>query len=329
MKTLILILCACLFMVACSNNDPLPSPTNPPATPGLLDTLTAGWALDSLAGRPEVFDISFINSSLGYLSDETGISKSTDGGHTWSHIFDYPAGINIATTPDGKIFMVGFSTKIYSSTNGGASFDSIDLVGSGYLKDIFFTDNNNGFTRSSSLLYQTTNGGISWNQISSDIQSSGVDINHTLFFLDANTGFTASANCSFYSSGSINNWEQSLTTFPPNDFSGFTGVYATDANSVFLTNRNAEIYKSTDGGKNYSLLSSLPFVDTYYTDIQFIDSNTGYMCYANKVYKTTNGGVSWQVVATVASTKFNEVYFLDANHGWACGENGTILIYNQ
>jgi photosystem II stability/assembly factor-like uncharacterized protein len=59
-----------------------------------------------------------------------------------------------------------------------------------------------------------------------------------------------------------------------------------------------------------------------WTDIQFIDSDTGYVCYKKKLYKTTDGGDNWQPVVSMENDKLIEIYFTDATHGWACGDGG-------
>jgi photosystem II stability/assembly factor-like uncharacterized protein len=68
-----------------------------------------------------------------------------------------------------------------------------------------------------------------------------------------------------------------------------------------------------------------------FTDIQFIDSKTGYILgYSGLLYKTENGGQSWNRLKinkgrTLHRGYYNDLYFADNRHGFICGNNGIIL----
>ena len=49
--------------------------------------------------------------------------------------------------------------------------------------------------------------------------------------------------------------------------------------------------KSIDGGQNWTLINNNVFM----TNFCFKDENTGWYCYQNKIYKTIDGGVNWNL----------------------------------
>lgn len=61
-------------------------------------------------------------------------------------------------------------------------------------------------------------------------------------------------------------------------------------------------------------------------DVQFIDSQTGWVVGENgTILKTTNGGTSWSSQTSGLSQDLYAVFFINASTGWACGDAGKIL----
>ncbi len=61
--------------------------------------------------------------------------------------------------------------------------------------------------------------------------------------------------------------------------------------------------------------------------IYFIDSFTGWILDEfGKIYKSTDGGITWQNQQSGVISGLNSLYFVNDCTGWVVGENGTILI---
>ncbi|MFC2092831.1 T9SS type A sorting domain-containing protein [Bacteroidota bacterium] len=139
--------------------------------------------------------------------------------------------------------------------------------------------------------YKTTNGGLNWTLISS---GSNCYIN-TFQFIDELTG---------YAGGGY--------TGPPPDF-----------------DKGKFILKTTNGGVNWTTVSYLIITampsDMDYTDLYFINSNTGWAC-ANdgQISKTTNGGTNFTIHAMTPYFKKKAIYFVNSQTGWTAGESGKI-----
>ena len=90
-----------------------------------------------------------------------------------------------------------------------------------------------------------------------------------------------------------------------------------------------KIYKSVNGGTDFLQVAQLPPGATRaIPDLHFVNDNTGYVNAGNRIYKTIDGGLTWQVVVALGNDRIIEIHFTDANHGWACG-GGTILRFNN
>lgn len=61
-------------------------------------------------------------------------------------------------------------------------------------------------------------------------------------------------------------------------------------------------------------------------DVQFIDSQTGWVVGDNgTILKTTNGGLLWSAQTSGLTQDLYAVFFINSNTGWLCGDAGKIL----
>ena len=317
----ILLTCSC----SKSNND-TPTPTPPVDTTTLVkpDTLTAGWSKIKI-DTASLYDVFFSNNTVGYSITGNGrLYKSIDGGLTWNLKNNVGQVINMSVTNNGNIHIVGgfVPSVIYSSVNGGTSFSTTPLNVGNNAFDVFFPDDNNGFTVCAGVLLQTTDGGINWAGVA---PTTGLSLSITgansLFFLNDSTGWICGDGKIFKTNGNLHSWTQSAFTGVPS-LNYIVNVYPISGSSVYAINyRN--FFKSVDGGNNFSLIHSFPYLgnaaSSIVPDIHFIDANTGYVNWGNRIYKTTNGGTSWTPVVSLGGSSYIvEIHFTDANHGWGC-----------
>ncbi|MEY2828463.1 MAG: hypothetical protein RIQ33_321 [Bacteroidota bacterium] len=62
--------------------------------------------------------------------------------------------------------------------------------------------------------------------------------------------------------------------------------------------------------------------------VQFVNNTTGFVAAFGAIYKTTNAGESWEILAAKGDN-FNGIFFLDAQTGFVIGSEGTILKTNN
>ena len=104
--------------------------------------------------------------------------------------------------------------------------------------------------------------------------------------------------------------------------SDLNGTLSADKNTILMT-------KSEDNG-GYSLIvmqKDLSLSGDFGLQVQFADQNTGWVSIYNmisgnfQIYKTTNGGSTWNILNTNAGGIY---YFVDASNGWMEGSSGNI-----
>ncbi len=118
------------------------------------------------------------------------------------------------------------------------------------------------------------------------------------------------------------------TTFPisPTTSEECLGVQFVNANTGYGVIRGqygvsgAKLAKTTNKGQNWQYSNLTNNVGWTLASISFVDANTGYAYYYNKVSKTTNGGISWVEKDFGSILQFNSdnviIKFYDANTGY-------------
>ncbi len=106
------------------------------------------------------------------------------------------------------------------------------------------------------------------------------------------------------------------TIFFTDSLNGWVGGYDHNGNNFVL--------KTSDGGKTWTSTSLHGVPSSLY----FTNRDTGYCTTFYGIYKTINGGVSWNITYS-DSVVYNSIKFTDENNGWAVGNttsnNGFLL----
>jgi hypothetical protein len=322
----LLLLLSVLFFTACNKSNS----NLPPVVPA-SDTLTTGWkmVLDSAAPGVSFEDVHFHDSIVGYAIGN-GFWRTINGGINWTSNTGYQ-GQNLTVTPNGNLFIVPLATGngIYESIDEGNDFSTTHPSVPDQFNDIFFTGNDTGYISTNLGLIRTVDAGNNWAEVSAKGLDSASDY-YSMFFFNDGLGWICDSSNVYKTAGNINTWTKS-TIHTNTPFAYVYRIYATSPTNIYLIVSSGEIYKSTDGGANFFFKGKFATITyiSYLPDMKFTDDNTGYISYLSRIYKTTDGGNSWQVVVALAENiGFTAIYFTDANHGWACAE-GRILKYQQ
>lgn len=225
-------------------------------------------------------------------------------------------------------FTGGDTGTIQRSTNSGVTWFSSNLGISGNVNvtDINFSGNDTGYCTASNgsltgKIYRTSNGGAVWT-IMFDTTNIGM---RGVFFANPVTGWAVGNGTVKYTSNTGMNWIS-------RNFSGSTNmcVFAFSPTLVMVGGFGSAGYiaRSTNAGVNWSF-PGLPATIMDVRFIQFPDANTGYtgglalggqggMC------KSTDGGLSWSLLASyVGSTPLN-AYFINANTGYVVNSSSEL-----
>ncbi len=281
----------------------------------LLKTTDGGATWEELP--PPVYEnfntVNVINEMTVILSTFDKLVKSTDGGNEWTIL-------PISDVTVIRTFFVSYQVghaactngTMLKTVNGGNDWfitAETNTSPSSYLS-IFFINENTGFaSREPSELYKTTDGGETWFAL----QDFSIPV-RTIFFINENTGFISLESGYIYKTlNGGNYWFQS----GPENPATFRGIYFTDGNHGFATGDNGKIIKTSTSGISWEQYSTL------YSNIrqlQFVNSEKGYLLTENDFYQTTDGGYHWEYQGSPAHYEYSGGFqFIDENTGFSFG----------
>lgn len=101
-------------------------------------------------------------------------------------------------------------------------------------------------------------------------------------------------------------------------------IFFVNHNTGFIAAQNGIIYKTTDGGLNWSTVSTATTQNI--VKLFFVDENNGWVTLSSyigdgKMLHTTDGGNTWELQQVFVEEEgfVDSVFFIDNSTGWACG----------
>ncbi|MFA6599212.1 MAG: YCF48-related protein [Ignavibacteriaceae bacterium] len=101
-------------------------------------------------------------------------------------------------------------------------------------------------------------------------------------------------------------------------------------NVVIAVGDYGAVLKSTDGGSTWAKLPAPKNPDVVgettnpLKSISFINENTGWIVGGYSIFKTVDGGNTWQVQRLGINRYMNTIFFVDENNGYVAGDNGEL-----
>jgi photosystem II stability/assembly factor-like uncharacterized protein len=138
-----------------------------------LKILDTDWAVNQTDNYTQ---IQFVSNTTGFATIVDGtvnqrrIDKTTDGGTTWTTIFQEDVGGFYFTAVNANvIYAKGNSNVFKRTTNGGVNWENLTILDVSYLvTDLFFINESSGFLLADKLgdsyLFKTNDGGNTWEQ---------------------------------------------------------------------------------------------------------------------------------------------------------------------
>jgi photosystem II stability/assembly factor-like uncharacterized protein len=332
----------CIFIVLFVSC--IKAPTNSIGNPPFIPQ-NGTWRVIDSPTKGTLFNVTFVNSKVGWATTYRAILKTNDGGDTWKiikEINDSPSIMSVQFLNE-QIGWIVLGDSILSKTNDGGNtwiqYSTVKFNGHIVYFEVFhFVNENVGWLEVSNIwdrgIFKTIDGGITWiHQL--DLYS--CETIQDIFFIDDLTGW---ATCSYHvqtnpngdgptidrgyiyrtidggnhwlkSAIIINNWEIGSIHFfdHKNGVLGFLGIHFTD-----------------DGGDTWQYTGYESSNNIY-----FINKLYGWLISKNSIAVTTDGCKTWASMNEVfkdVSYELNSVYFYDLYNGWIVGNNGLILKYS-
>jgi photosystem II stability/assembly factor-like uncharacterized protein len=298
----------------------------------LLKTTDGGntWSLIPLSFTSTVFDVWSPDGNLIIVPTTAGnVHRSTDGGATWS-VINLGSFFNVTKLAGSvnDLYLTGSSDNVRRSTDGGLTWSSVANgipLGTGF-NDI---DVKNGviyLTGPSTYFCKSTNQGVTWDTVGLDFPGNSFPAtNHSMdvspggdsLFIASTFGLVYSklgdsAPVVTYNKRTINSSARDIYVSPDRRF-----IITVN---LFSTNVQKNINRSTDGGATWIADQIVPSSIDNIFSLDMIDTLTGFAVGAlGFLYKTSDGGNSWNQVTTTGLPANNSLYsveFKSQTTGW-------------
>lgn len=161
-----------------------------PAHPSVFKTVDSGinWVAPDTSYTSSSFDfIQFIDENTGFGGSSMGISKTTNGGRSWTPCDVYINCHSFYFLNDTHGWAVGSTPQAMKTINGGESWTLFDDERFGRLHDVYFLDENIGWAvgDNGTIFKTTSNGEEGW-----QLQATSVEgMLFSVYFFDTSTGW--------------------------------------------------------------------------------------------------------------------------------------------
>ena len=283
----------------------------------LLKTTDGGINWQSVeTGHPGIayWNMTFITKDTFYVSCSGGVYlKTEDGGNSWiSKSVNMSIGLyTIKAFNDKKIVAGGGQGYIAYTEDGGVnwSYSRVDIN----VNSFAFVNDSLGYalgTEEDSIL-KTTDGGKTWKYI---WLGSLLGLNNINFVNDSVGYITGNPLILQKTTDQGHTWKSTVIR------DDFSDIFFISPEKGFAVSPGS-LYCTTDKGATWSLKPNSPYGCM---NIVFTDSLTGFIGgYENKIYKTTNSGITWTMKNITGKTDslyfINKIVFPDKKTGYACG----------
>ncbi len=270
-------------------------------------------------------NITFYNNTYGFACGYSNMCFTTDGGESWT--------VNSNNKIDGVLASADFVDKdngwltdqnnnLLITKDGGNTWvtKSFGLGVNIYGVEYFSKDS--GWVRCSLGYLKTFDGGTTW------FQSQGVEgMSHLVKLQNTSVGYGCGGH--YFAKSTDNGFTWSNRYLFDDVYCVSMSVvnedviYINSRGGAYPNNYNI-IIKSTDKGENWVKLPKV-FINQI-TQIYFINEQIGFAGgVGQELYRTTDGGLTWQVTYYPKQLAINKFYFYDTNNGYAACNNGYLL----
>ncbi|MBE2278803.1 MAG: hypothetical protein IAE91_00290, partial [Ignavibacteriaceae bacterium] len=277
----------------------------------------------TLSGNLTDFDISASFNSIIASSYTDSIFYTINGGNSYQNM-NFPI-LNLSflrAIDDSSCFAIDKQKLIFLSTDRGINwqisrFSSNVSLPNSIISDLFILNDTSFFAvsdkseffRSSNLLY-------GWVRVVNNHLSY---VPNTLVFLNGKYGIQGGIryNQSYFAitTDAGLNWNFNTSIFN----NKMIKIQSTTDLTCFLTT-DGNIFKSFDSVK--TRISITPQGYSNFTNSYFLDSLTGFVLSNHYIFRTTNGGNSWQKYNHPRAVELNSICFFDSLNGFGTNDNG-------
>lgn len=276
--------------------------------------------------------IFFVNPTKGFLVGFNGRILVSDGqGLDWQPLYDtFNTQIHAIDFVNSQVGWAGgrqFDGRgfLFKTTDGGYSWTPQD-TGAGFIIDIEMLSELSGWAVGGNKVYRTADGGENWTSFSFIRRSHirGVQFLNNNFGViyevwDRDTGKLYN----YITLDGGENW----APYQLAETSSFSKLKFTDFTHGWMLNSEA-LWFSADTSKTWTKNTNIDVRSGFSFD--FIANDRGWVVpNFNEVYRTLDGGNSWQPFPLPFTNQTFELKFVDGQRGFISGTNGVIFTTND
>ena len=278
-----------------------------------------GWVLQHPTPTAALlYSVHFVSDNVGYAGGDGGaMLKTVDGGRTWSlqntGILERLDAVRFLNSNTG--YAVGVSGTGIRTTNGGKTWSSFTLGAS--LSDVAVLGKDEAIgVGPNGGIRKTEDGGETWFPLPSGTTAEL----RSVVFPTSQVGFAVGGN------GVILRTQDGGETWQTRASGTTRALHAVsfpDANTGYVVGVDGTVQKTTNGGTGWTSSAEGAWQMYGYTlsDVSFRDANNGLVRGfspfegKNAVFRTTDGGETWEEDAWADTTIDREVYGIAALSG--------------
>ena len=280
-------------------------------------------------------DVLWTSATRAIADEGATVRESVDSGDTWHTI---AGGI---TTGFVSMTRAGTSNVVIGVSGKGDVWRSPDLGftwvqtfdGPGALPGIWethFADANHGWlVGPGAFIYYTTDSGFTWQQKNSGTGTQVYDIQ----MLNPNYGLAVGHDgYVFRTNNGGNFWDVKKLEVTGQIFGrdeNLVAVDVVDSEFAVVAGPGGTVFKTENGGDSWTSIGYPVLSGNFWIyDVDFIDHNLGYIygvdfdpLHTKTLFRTTNGGATWDWVYLGERGGGTTVQFVDADYGWLTADN--------
>jgi photosystem II stability/assembly factor-like uncharacterized protein len=278
------------------------------------------WELADDAIYPFITDVQMVDANIGYLSARDFMYKTTNGGADWVKLHDdaQPSLTRMHVVNEQIVWSGLNNGLLFYTLNGGTTWTQTNpnVITSNSIRDVFATADGRVWAPGKyASVTHSMDHGQNWADQTPGKKNTLLDVE-----FDGTTGFACGSEGFILrtrNDGIV--WEDVSL----NDLNYHAIAIANDGGQrhVFAGSSNGTLVHSTDDGENWDIVTEN--LNQFYA-LHAINSQHLLMGASNKIMRSSNGGVTWNEVASTGNL-VSEITFTDAQTGFAAINDGRVL----